>query len=112
MLNALIHAGIYNLIRIFALPAALIIFIFVVMRLLQWLRIDEPAKTPEPSHLISSRNYMVPIHLHVIDFDRSRMTVLPTGGVVAQCCVQGCDLTVTIGRDVANATIAEDGVLA
>ena len=64
------------------------------------------------ANLIDSSNYEMPAHaFHVVDFDRSRISVRPDGSVLASCCVQGCPAETLIGRNVAQATIAEEGRL-
>lgn len=54
-------------------------------------------------------NRRAPYHTHhLIDFERSKIIVLPDGSVHAECCVAHCGIFVILGRDVVNATIIPD----
>lgn len=65
---------------------------------------------PQLPHAIDSSNYRAPYHrVHLIDFERSTIIVLPDGSVHAECSVQGCPMIARIGRNVANATIVPEG---
>lgn len=62
-----------------------------------------------PSNAIDSRNYVAPFHaVHIIDFDRSDIFVQPEGSVVARCAIQGCGVTVLMGRNVAQAVVVDE----
>jgi hypothetical protein len=52
------------------------------------------------AHAITSENYKVPQHIHLIDLDRSRLCPSIDGTVLAHCCLQGCNCVVAIGRGV------------
>jgi hypothetical protein len=77
-------------------------------RIRRWAESPDPTPAPR-SERIDSANYQTPEHIHQIDFDRSQIMVRPDGSVMAGCCIQGCSLVAVIGRQLARATIVEDG---
>lgn len=88
--------------RVCSLPAV-VVFVLVCGYITERLR--EPR--PMPSNAIDSSTYKPPTHVvHVIDFDRSHVSICQDETILARCCVQGCDVTVKIGRDIIGLVVS------
>lgn len=99
MLEAMHEMTSGDALRVLAFPA-LILFLLGCGWLINALRLD---KTPE--ELRTVKRYRVAPHHHVIDMKRSSLIPLHDGALLARCCYIGCDVTVTIGSDVAGLAI-------
>lgn len=105
MYNALTHANAATIGRVLAL-ASIPLWVWVCGLLLR--RISQPR--PLPAHAIDSSTYQVPpTHVvHVVDFDRSQVTICEDQTILARCCMQGCDVTVKIGRDIIGLVVSAE----
>jgi hypothetical protein len=102
--DALTHMDAATLGRVCALPA---ILAFVL--LCGWLteRLRQPPAPP--FNAIDSSNYHPPTHyIHVVDFDRSNVTICQDGTILARCCMQGCSVEVKIGRDIIGLVVGAE----
>ena len=86
-----------------AIAPLTLLFLVICGCLVNKLRLDVAAP-PKPHNAIDMSRWQIPEHQHVVDFERSPMTVLDDGQgtIVARCAYNGCPLTVTIGRDVSR----------
>lgn len=101
----LLQASAGTLARVCALPATVL---FVVS--CGWMTERLMRKRPLPPHAIDSSTYRVPAtHIvHVVDFDRSCISICEDGTILARCCMQGCDTTVKIGRDIIGLIVSAE----
>jgi hypothetical protein len=62
----------------------------------------------EPAFLQPDPVAPPPIHVHILDLERSDPRVTDIGGVIAQCIVAGCQETVYIAPSLAKSYIAHE----
>lgn len=101
MIHSILTAAPANLLRCLALPT-LLGFVILCAFLAEWLRARQGQK---PHNAIDSSNYRAPAHTHLVDFERSTMRIQSDGSVIANCCMQGCECTVQIGKGVLDLSL-------